>query len=301
MNLPLDPEEVTAGGAPVAAEVPADTRMGPVELTVSDLGRSLDYYREQVGLQLASSGDGRATLGAGGRDLLVLTEEPGVPPSNGYCGLYHFALLVPERTDLARWLAHAARDRVQLTGMADHYVSEALYLSDPDDHGIEIYWDRPRRVWEGQVARRMTTVRLDVDDLMQQVEDTEPEPFAGLPPGTVMGHVHLRVAEIPATIGFYRDVLGFGLMATFGNQAAFLSAGGYHHHLGANIWESGGSPPAPPGTARLTRVNIEVPAAADVERLAGHLESATGRPPQPVEGGVVTYDPSGNPVAIRTG
>jgi catechol 2,3-dioxygenase len=300
LNYPLDPEEVTAQGAPVAAEVPADTRMGPVELTVSNLGRSLDYYREQVGLQVISSSSGRATLGAGGRHLLVLTEEPGVPPSSGYCGLYHFALLVPERTDLARWLAHAARDRVRLTGMADHYVSEALYLSDPDDHGIEIYWDRPRRVWEGQVARRMTTIRLDVDDLMQQVVDEEPEDFAGLPSGTVMGHVHLRVAEIPETIGFYRDVLGFGLMATFGNQAAFLSAGGYHHHLGANIWESGGSPPAPPGTARLTRVNIEVPTAADVARLAEHLEAATGRKPEPVEGGLLTYDPSGNPVTVRT-
>jgi catechol 2,3-dioxygenase len=275
--------------------------MGPVWLTVSDLGRSLDYYREQVGLDVVSAEGGRATLAAGRRDLLVLTEEPGVPPSNGYCGLYHFALLVPERADLACWLAHAARDRVPLTGMADHYVSEALYLSDPDDHGIEIYWDRPRRVWEGQVARRMTTVRLDVDDLMQQVADAEPEAFAGLPSGTVMGHVHLRVAEIPETIGFYRDLLGFGLMATFGNQAAFLSAGGYHHHLGANIWESGGSPPAPPGTARLTRVNIEVPTAADVERLAAQVEAATGRPPEPVEGGVLISDPSGNPVAIRTG
>src|SRR5688500_5102426 len=123
MASPRDPEEVTASGAPTVARVPESTRMGPVHLSVSDLGRSVDYYRHAVGLTLSSQDGLRATLGVEGTDLLVLTEEPGALPSAGYCGLYHFALLVPRRADLARWLVHAVRDGVSMTGMADHFVS----------------------------------------------------------------------------------------------------------------------------------------------------------------------------------
>lgn len=299
MASTLDPEEVTAAGAPAVAEVPESTRMGPVHLSVSDLNRSVDYYRHAVGLSLSSRDGLRATLGVEGTDLLVLTEEPGAMSSTGYCGLYHFALLVPRRADLARWLVHAVRDGVAMTGMADHFVSEALYLSDPDDHGIEIYWDRPRDLWEGLVASRMTTVRLDVDDLVSEVRDEEAVPYSGLPPGTVMGHVHLRVSAIPATTAFYRDTLGFGLMATFGNQAAFLSAGGYHHHLGANTWESAGNPPAPAGTARLLQLNIVLPTAEDVQILAGRVASK-GREPTHLDYGVMVHDPSGNPVVLTS-
>ena len=299
MASTLDPEEVTAAGAPAVAEVPESTRMGPVHLSVSDLDRSVDYYRHAVGLSLSSRDGLRATLGVEGTDLLVLTEEPGAMSSTGYCGLYHFALLVPRRADLARWLVHAVRDGVAMTGMADHFVSEALYLSDPDDHGIEIYWDRPRDLWEGLVASRMTTVRLDVDDLVSEVRDEEAVPYSGLPPGTVMGHVHLRVSAIPATTAFYRDTLGFGLMATFGNQAAFLSAGGYHHHLGANTWESAGNPPAPAGTARLLQLNIVLPTAEDVQILAGRVASK-GREPTHLDYGVMVHDPSGNPVVLTS-
>ena len=299
MASTLDPEEVTAAGAPAVAEVPESTRMGPVHLSVSDLDRSVDYYRHAVGLSLSSRDGLRATLGVEGTDLLVLTEEPGAMSSTGYCGLYHFALLLPRRADLARWLVHAVRDGVAMTGMADHFVSEALYLSDPDDHGIEIYWDRPRDLWEGLVASRMTTVRLDVDDLVSEVRDEEAVPYSGLPPGTVMGHVHLRVSAIPATTAFYRDTLGFGLMATFGNQAAFLSAGGYHHHLGANTWESAGNPPAPAGTARLLQLNIVLPTAEDVQILAGRVASK-GREPTHLDYGVMVHDPSGNPVVLTS-
>src|SRR5262249_54992327 len=153
------------------------------------------------------------------------TELPGAQPAPGSTGLYHFALLLPRRADLASWLAHAAEDRVPLDGMSDHFVSEALYLSDPDDHGIEIYCDRPREVWAGQVAARLASLPLDVDDLMTERRET---PFTGLPQGTTMGHVHLRVAEIPSTLEFYRDTLGFELMAHL-PRAAFLAAGGYHH------------------------------------------------------------------------
>src|SRR5919204_6036964 len=172
--------------------LPAETHMGPVHLTVSDLGRSVDYYRTVVGLDVLWQDAGRASLGAGSTELLGLVEEPGAQPSDGYTGLYHFALLVPDRPSLARWLAHAVRDRLPLTGLSDHYVSEAIYLRDPDQHGIEIYADRPRDQWEGRVAERMTTLPLDLDDLL--LEDDRA--FDGLPPGTVMGHVHLCVRAI---------------------------------------------------------------------------------------------------------
>jgi catechol 2,3-dioxygenase len=270
--------------------LPAETRMGPVELTVAELDRSLDYYRDQIGLDVLGQEDGRASLGGqGGSELLKLIEEPGALPADGYAGLYHFALLVPERRDLARWLAHAARDGVQLTGLSDHYVSEAIYLRDPDHHGIEIYADRPREVWEGEVMQRMTSAPLDVESLLGELEDPSSEPFDGLPAGTTMGHLHLRVSDVPETIRFYRDVLGFDLMAALGPQAAFLSAGGYHHHIGANTWESAGAPAAPEGTATLRRATILIPDDAAREQVlerAGEVEESPEGP--------VLRDPSGN-------
>src|SRR5258705_1123685 len=166
----MDPEELTAVGAPARADLPPETRMGAVHLTVADLDRSLAYYESQIGLRVHAREDGHAQLGTGGEDLLVLTEEPGAHPADGYSGLFHLALLVPERVDLARWLAHAARDRVPLSGMSDHFVSEALYLRDPDHHGIEIYADPPREPWEGQVAR-LTTMPPDTTDLLATLED----------------------------------------------------------------------------------------------------------------------------------
>ncbi len=195
-------------------------------------------------------------------------------PIPGATGLYHFALRVPDRVDLARWLAHAGRDRVPLVGLSDHFVSEALYLSDPDRHGIEIYRDRPRDVWDGQVASRLTTLPLDVDSLFGELDDPAAEPFDGLPAGTRMGHVHLKVSSIPETVAFYRDVLGFALMAQLGEQAAFLSAGGYHHHLGANTWESARGAPPPPGSAALRRATIVLPDAESGTVLVARLEHA---------------------------
>jgi catechol 2,3-dioxygenase len=281
----MDPEELTAVDAPVRAALPPDTRMGAVHLTVADLDRSLAYYKTQIGLRVHARDNGRAQLGTGGEDLLVLTEEPGAKPADGYSGLFHFALLVPERIDLARWLAHAARDRVPLSGLSDHFVSEAIYLSDPDHHGIEIYADRPRELWEGLVGTRLTTLPLDTNDLLATLDDPASE-FDGLAGGTVMGHVHLSVADVEQTIDYYRDVVGFGLMAQLGDQAAFLSAGGYHHHLGGNTWQSAGRPYAPEGYARLTQMTIVLPDAVSRDVVAERL------------GGVKVSDPSGIPVAL---
>jgi catechol 2,3-dioxygenase len=297
-GVPRDPEELEAVAAPTSAISPLTT-VGTVHLTVADLERSLDYYGSAIGLETLEAGSGRASLGAGGRELVVVVEDPGVRPSRGYTGLYHFALLVPGRPDLARWLAHAARDRVRLVGLSDHFVSEAIYLSDPDGHGIEIYADRPRATWEGQVGRRLTTLPLDVDDLLGVLDDPAAEPFDGLAPGTVMGHVHLRVASIRESVAFYRDAVGFGLMAQLGDQAAFLSAGGYHHHLGANTWESAGAPAPPPGTAGLRRGTIVLPDPAEQDALVARLE-AGGIPLTDTSDGPVVHDPAANALLLTT-
>jgi catechol 2,3-dioxygenase len=227
-------------------------RMGAVHLTVADLERSLAYYEQAIGLRVHGRENGPARLGTGGEDLLVLTEQPGAESAEGYSGLFHLALPLPARADLGQWLKHAARDRVELTGMSDHRVSEALYLRDPDYHGIEIYADRPRATWEGKVGQTMTTMPLDTGDLVRGLDD---EPFQGLPEGTTMGHVHFCVADIPSTVEFWQG-LGFELMAELREQAAFLATNGYHHHVGANTWQSRGVSYAPADRARLIGATI---------------------------------------------
>lgn len=262
--------------------LPAATHMGPVHLTVADLDRSLAYYEGDIGLTPLSHDPGSAILGTPDRELLYLVEQPGAVPADGYTGLFHFALLVPERADLGQWLRHAAADGVQLTGASDHYVSEALYLRDPDHHGIEIYWDRPREIWEGQVDR-MGSWPLDLDDIART--DGAEAPFEGLPNETVIGHVHLRVADVAATEAFYRDRVGMDVMAHLGDQATFLSAGGYHHHLGGNTWESRGAAPPPADTAALRHFTIVVPDQTAADELTARLDGEL-------------IDPSGNRFAL---
>ena len=232
--------------------------LGPVALTVADLDRSTAYY-ERLGLQVHQRDGDTVVLGVPDRPLLELTGVPGARPADGFTGLFHFAILLPRRADLARWLAHAAGADLHLTGASDHFVSEALYLRDPDHHGIEVYWDRPRELWEGQVMERMTSFRLDLDSLMDELGGEPAAPYEGMPEGTVMGHVHLRVRDVAETIAYYRDELGLELMAHLGDQAAFFAAGGYHHHFGANTWESRGATPAPDGHATLRHATIVVP------------------------------------------
>jgi catechol 2,3-dioxygenase len=280
-----------ASAPPIA---PATT-VGAVHLAVADLDRSVGFYERAVGLRTLERDGGVASLGAGSEPLLVLRAEPGAPPADGYAGLYHFALLVPTRLDLARWLAHAIAERVPLTGASDHFVSEAVYLRDPDHHGIEIYRDRPREQWEGQVAR-MGTWPLDVDGVLGELPEGPPR-FDALAEGTRMGHVHLRVADVESTVAFYRDVLGFELMAQLGPQAAFLSAGGYHHHLGANIWESRGRPPAPAGTARLLHATVVLPDEGERDRVVVRVADS-GREPEQREDGTLVHDPSGNALVL---
>ena len=273
-------------------EIAPDTQMGAVELTVADLDRTLDYWQRQIGLRVLDRSDGRASLGTD-TEVLRFVEEPGAQPDTGHIGLYHVALLLPDRASLARWLAHAARDRVSLTGLSDHAVSEAIYLRDPDHHGIEIYADRPRELWEGRVGELLTTFPLDVDDLLGELDDAGAGQFDGLPDGTIVGHTHLRVADVPRTVAFYGDVLGFPLMAQLRDMAAFHGAGGYHHHVGANIWESAGAQPAPPGAATLRHATILLPDEAERARVAARVADA-GQEPEQRDDGVLVRDPSGN-------
>ena len=281
----------------MSESIPAATRMGAVHLTVASLERSLEFYRESIGLEVLGEGAGRATLGAGSTRLLELVEVPGAQPAPGRTGLFHFALLLPDRRSLALWLAHAVRTGVRLAGASDHFVSEAIYLSDPDRHGIEIYADRPREVWAGQVAARMGTDPLDLDGLLGELDDPETAAFDGQPGDTAMGHVHLQVSQIPPSIDFYRDLLGFGLMAEYGGQAAFLSAGGYHHHVGANTWRSGGAGPAPPGAAALRRFEIVLPDTAARDQLAERL-AASGVTVEEHPEGPLVRDPSSNALTL---
>jgi catechol 2,3-dioxygenase len=238
-------------------------------------------------------------MGVPGRDLVVLEEQPGARPGHGTTtGLFHLALLMPSRADLAAWLAHAAKDRVQLTGASDHFVSEALYLRDPDGHGIEIYADRPRDTWthlpDGSL--NIGTVALDLQDLMRANDGGQQ--FERMPDGTVMGHIHLQVAQLQEARHFYTDLLGLDLMIEIPGQASFLATGGYHHHLGMNVWAGVGAPPAPPDQARLRRAALEVDGEDALDAIEARLADAGAEPVR--DGGrVLVDDPSRNPLELR--
>ena len=285
-----------ADGTPRIAD---ETTVGPVHLTVADLDRSLAYYTDSIGLQVLARDGSRAELGAGGETLLVLYEEPGAEPVHGHTGLFHFAILLPDRLDLARWLAHAAQSHVPLSGASDHLVSEALYLRDPDGHGIEIYRDRPRAEWprDGEGVR-MATLPLDLDAILGSLDEPRTS-YPGMPAGARMGHVHLHVRDVDEAERFYGDVLGFDLMAHLGDQATFLSAGGYHHHVGGNTWAGHGASPPPPASAALRYATIVLPDAEERDRVADRVR-ASGQDPEPFDGGVMVRDPSQNAWLLTT-
>jgi catechol 2,3-dioxygenase len=270
-----------------------------VTLTVADLGRSVEYYENAIGLAVNSRENGTARMGVPGLDLLVLEEQPGARPGRGTnTGLYHFAVLLPARRDLSAWLAHAAGSHVHLTGASDHFVSEALYLRDPDGHGIEIYSDRPRDTWttlpDGSL--NIGTVPLDLHDLMRENESGEP--LERMPEGTVMGHLHLQVAHLEESRRFYTDAIGLDLMIEIPGQASFLSTGGYHHHLGMNVWAGVGAPPAPPEQARLKRAALEVESEEALDAIESRLADAGAEAVR--DGGrLLVDDPSSNPLELR--
>ncbi|ASN82668.1 VOC family protein [Deinococcus ficus] len=281
--------------SPLPPPVITSLTLGPVELTVSALDRSVAFYQQVLGLTLLSRDGTEATLGLPERPLVALQERPGaqqVQPRSP--GLYHLALLLPTRADLSRWVQHAARLGLRL-GQADHLVSEAFYLSDPDGHGIEVYRDRPSSEWRWQGGEvEMAGDPIDLDSLL-----TEPGadvPFTSLPDGTTLGHVHLRVADLAATEAFYAGVLGFDVVSRWPG-ALFVSVDGYHHHLGLNTWQSQGGALAPEGTSRLTRVTLTV---KDIRALHSRLTAAGARFIREGDRLEVT-DPAGNRLRIQAG
>jgi catechol 2,3-dioxygenase len=275
-----------------------DTRMGPVALTVADLERSLAFYTDRLGVAVQAGRDGAATLGVGGTPLLELVERRGAKPVHGTTGLYHFAILLPSRADLSRALHHLIHTHTTLQGAADHLVSEALYLRDPDGNGIELYRDRPRTEWTFDArGLRMSTDPLDVQGLLAEVPEG---PSSGLPQGTTMGHVHLRVSSIPDAEHFYCDLLGFDLMTRFDHSASFLSAGGYHHHLAVNTWSGIGAPPPPEGAAGLRTFTIVLPDEAERDRLRRRLQQEAV-PLEESGPDVKLSDPAGNRIRLVSG
>lgn len=272
-----------------------DTNLGYVHLTVSNLQRSLEFYQQALGFQLHRQHEGTARLGAGQADLLVITEQPGARRVSGATGLYHFAILVPSRLELAQSLKRLAETKTPVEGFADHLVSEAIYLPDPDGNGIEIYRDRPRAEWpyiNGQL--KMATDPLDVDGILAELAG-HTAPWPGLHADTTLGHIHLHVANIPRAIAFYRDVVGFDLVMRYGPAAAFLSAGGYHHHIGINTWSGTASPPA--DATGLRWFVLHLPTIEELNRTADRVRQAGVSLEERAEG-LLLYDPVQNGIIL---
>uniref|UniRef100_UPI0025E1D27F VOC family protein n=1 Tax=Deinococcus sp. TaxID=47478 RepID=UPI0025E1D27F len=247
--------------------------VGPVALSVSDLSRSLAFYTQVLGLVVLRQDGHAAELGVPGRALLKLRELSGAPRAPGNSpGLFHLALLLPSRAELGQLVRRIAATGVRL-GQGDHLVSEAFYLNDPDGHGIEIYYDRPQDTWQWQAGE--VVMGSEPVNIASLLAEAGPEaPYSGLPGGTVMGHVHLRVSDIAATEVFYSGVLGFDVTSRWSGQALFISVGGYHHHLGLNTWHSAGGRAAPEHSLKLEEAQFYLPGVAEVDRLAGRLHEA---------------------------
>ncbi|MFD0588968.1 VOC family protein [Paenibacillus sp. GCM10027627] len=252
------------------------TRLGEVKLKISDLKRSLAFYEEVVGFKVKSQSGNTAELTAdGGTVLLVLEEVPDayIVPQRTFSGLYHFAILVPTRKDLGLSLRRLMDKGISI-GQADHLVSEALYISDPDGNGIEIYRDRPREEWEydTQGFVKMSTDPIDWDGLLTEAAGSQ---WQGLAPATVIGHVHLHVSDLHKSKHFYCDALGFDVEADWKKQmgALFIGAGRYHHHIGLNIWAGPGAPPIPANGTGLDYFTIVL---AGEEELEKTVQGAVG-------------------------
>ena len=274
------------------------THIGAVHLTIADLDRSIRFYESHVGFVVQRRDQRTAWLGAGGPDLLALTQCESAPRVRGTTGLYHFAILVPSRHDLARSLRRLVETETVIQGAADHGVSEALYLADVDGNGIEIYRDRPRAEWpylHGQL--HMGADPLDFDNLLADESAASAASGAGLAGGTVIGHVHLHVSRLADAERFYVNVLGFDMMQRYGPSALFVSAGGYHHHIGLNTWAGVGAPPPPPGALGLHYFEVKLANAAALAQVESRVHAA-GIPIESVDGGRLVHDPARNAILL---
>jgi catechol 2,3-dioxygenase len=279
------------------------TSMGTVSLTVADLARSRDFYERATGLVARDADDGTVAIGPpGGPALVSLHGDSTAPPlDHGRTGLYHLAVLLPSRRDLAAALVRLAKARWPLSGASDHLVSEALYLSDPDGNGIELYRDRPRDEWPMPDGRiEMATLPLDLDGLVAELGGATAV-SSHVPDGTVIGHVHLQVANLDAAEAFYSGVLGFDVTVRGYPGALFVSAGGYHHHLGLNTWHSAGAEPPAEGSIGLRSFEVAVPDGEALEAVLGRV-AAAGIHTEAVhdKDAVLVRDPSGNGLILRS-
>jgi catechol 2,3-dioxygenase len=285
------------GIAPSGYRLPDATRLGRVRLQIADLERSVADYETVIGLRVLDRGDGFATLTPHGDDRVIveLREKKGVRPvgRRGNIGLYHFAILLPDRAALGRFVKHLSAIGAY-AGMSDHFVSEAVYLSDPDGLGIEVYADRPRASWKVEDRQlTMTTIPLDVQNL---VASTGEDTWTGMPAGTVLGHVHLYVQALDDAERFYHSAVGFDKVVWSYPGALFMSAGGYHHHLGTNTWAAG-APVSGDDDARLLDWEIVLPTRKDVDEAAAAIADA-GFATRPDDAGVAVRDPWGTQLRL---
>jgi catechol 2,3-dioxygenase len=289
---------------PTPSIAPA-TAIGRVHLTVSDLERSRAFYERVLGLHATAQPDGSVLLGgeASWPPLLSLVGDSSTSPRDPrQTGLFHFAILLPSRRDLAVALARVVEGGWRLSGASDHLVSEALYLNDPDGNGIEIYWDRDRSTWrrdaDGQLE--MATLPLDIEDLLRELDDEpiDQDADALMPEGTRIGHMHLQVAELEQIERFYAGVLGFDVMVRTYPGALFVSAGGYHHHIGLNTWNSRGGTTPPPGAVGLGAYELKLPDATALADVLARVQAAGIATEVAADGATLVRDPSGNSILL---
>lgn len=268
----------------MTSPLPADLRLGAVHLVVADVDRSVAWYQRALGLRVHLHEAGLAELGDGTETVVALHEDGRARPAGRHAGLYHYALLYPSRAELARAAMRLAVTRTPIQGASDHRTHEAIYLPDLDGNGIELAADRPRERWPEGLGYDGGPAPLDFDALLATVVDEPPSDHVRA--GLRVGHVHLHVGDVDEALAFYRDVLGFELQANLGT-AAFVSAGGYHHHLGVNVWQGRGVGPAPAHTAGLRRWTVQL---ADASAVRARARSA-GIAVEDVAGGFVVRDP----------
>ncbi len=289
----------SAAVSTTGAALPDATRLGPAELVVTDLDRSIAMYENAIGLRVHRRDGATAGLGTGGEDVLVLHEQPGARAAGRRAGLYHVALLYPSRLELARAAMRLATTRTPIQGASNHGTHEAIYLPDPDGNGLELAADFPREGWPDLSSPEGYSggpAPLDIDGLLELVAGQDVVRHAE--PGLTVGHVHLHVGELEPATRFYRDGLGFEVMTDLGS-AVFVSAGGYHHHVGFNIWRGRGVGPAPADAVGLRHWTLVVPDAATLTAVRERL-AELGTPMREQDGGLLARDPSGIAVLVTT-
>ena len=270
-------------------------RMGAIGLIARDLPLLTDYYRDLLGLTVQERTERKVRLGTGAVTLIEIEHRPEAKPDDtATAGLYHTAFLMPTRADHARWILHILRNRIPISGASDHGVSEAFYLDDPEGNGVEVYNDRPRERWqrEGDLIV-MQTKQLDVEAILREV-DPAAAAYTGAPEGLRIGHVHLRVGDVMEAEQFYRGAVGLDLTRRRGG-ATFMSSGGYHHHVGANVWHSEGAGARDPNRAGLAWFAVEAADAATLSTTADRLKAAKA-PIEPTAEGFESADPWGTRV-----